>query len=82
MIRTIPEENKYYYNNTFLNFFLLLKKLVIPKKWRGAKYKTSLRDNTKNEKEEDDMILHKNAFQCIYSLNVYDFTLKRANKRI
>ena len=25
------------------------------KKWRGAKYKTSLRDNTKNEKEEDDM---------------------------
>ena len=25
VIRTIPEENKWYYNNTFLNFFLQLK---------------------------------------------------------
>ena len=52
VIRTIPEENKWYHNNTFLNFFLLLKNWSFPKKGEALNIK---RDNTKNEKEEDDM---------------------------
>ena len=54
VIRTIPEENKWYHNNTFLNFFLLLKNWLFP----GGGEALNIKPRyviTKNEKEEDDM---------------------------
>ena len=54
VIRTIPEENKWYHNDTFLNFFLLLKNWSFPKSGEALNIKPRY-VITKNEKEEDDM---------------------------
>ena len=51
MIRRIPEENKWYHNNAFLNFFLLLKNWLFPESGEALNIKTSLCDNTNNKKE-------------------------------